>query len=334
LENRNSYLGVKLAKKLLQYIKKRNLLPGYPNLRLVAEVVIERIISEIEKGELKPIGELEDFIFVQSQEYIKRIASRLFLEGRKLRDVIQLAPIKLILIIGAGFSFEAGMPLTRHLSLILKPMGFDFKGYEDIKEAFRKISQDKEKDKEFKERFILYLKEGLQRGEIKITEAHEIVIKKFGDDKILEILCLNWDNLLEICYKKLTGNKILKINRENVSIQEDTFLHCLWKFHGDVDDPDYEWIYPGTKGRVFSNFKKYLEFLIKQRKYTLCGLVVGYSELDEEMGNVIEMIEKSFVLFRVGMDMRLFNKHKNYILAPARWILPQIFSDQTNNNEK
>jgi hypothetical protein len=191
LENRNSYLGVKLAKKLLQYIKKRNLLPGYPNLRLVAEVVIERIISEIEKGELKPIGELEDFIFVQSQEYIKRIASRLFLEGRKLRDVIQLAPIKLILIIGAGFSFEAGMPLTRHLSLILKPMGFDVKEYEDIKEAFRKISQDKEKDKEFKERFILYLKEGLQRGEIKITEAHEIVIKKFGDDKILEILCLN-----------------------------------------------------------------------------------------------------------------------------------------------
>jgi hypothetical protein len=327
LKNRNFYLGVKLAKKLLEYIKKRNLLPGYPNLRLVAEVVIERIISEIEKGELKPIGELEDFIFVQGQEYIKRIASRLFLEGRKLSDVIQLAPIKLILIIGAGFSFEAGIPLTKHLSLVLKPMGFEVKEYEDIKEAFRKISQDKDKEKEFKERFILYLKEGLQRREIKITEAHEIVIKKFGDDRILEILCLNWDNLLEICYKKLTGNKIPKINRENVSIQEDTFLHYLWKFHGDVEDPDYEWIYPGTKGRVFSNFKKYLEFLIKQRKYTLCGLVVGYSELDEEMGNVIEMIEKSFVLFRVGMDMRLFNKYENYILAPARWILPQIFSD-------
>lgn len=327
MKNRNFYLGVKLAKKLLEYIKKRNLLPGYPNLRLVAEVVIERIISEIEKGELKPIGELEDFIFVQGQEYIKRIASRLFLEGRKLSDVIQLAPIKLILIIGAGFSFEAGIPLTKHLSLVLKPMGFEVKEYEDIKEAFRKISQDKDKEKEFKERFILYLKEGLQRREIKITEAHEIVIKKFGDDRILEILCLNWDNLLEICYKKLTGNKIPKINRENVSIQEDTFLHYLWKFHGDVEDPDYEWIYPGTKGRVFSNFKKYLEFLIKQRKYTLCGLVVGYSELDEEMGNVIEMIEKSFVLFRVGMDMRLFNKYENYILAPARWILPQIFSD-------
>jgi hypothetical protein len=87
------YLGLKLSDKLYKYLEKTNLLPGYPNLRLVAEVVIERIISEIEKGELKPIGELEDFIFVQGQEYIKIIASRLFLEGRKLRDVIQLAPI-------------------------------------------------------------------------------------------------------------------------------------------------------------------------------------------------------------------------------------------------
>jgi hypothetical protein len=326
--NQHFDLGAKVSERLLQYLENRGLLPRYPNLRLLAEDVVERIISEIEKGELKPIGELEEFIFVQGQEYIKRIAARLFIEGRKLRAAIQLAPLKLILVIGAGFSFEAGMPLTSHLVFILKPMGFTVKDYEDIKEAFTKISRDESKDKEFKERFISYLNEGLRNGDIKITEAHKIVIEKFRDEKILEILCLNWDNLLELCYKKLMGKEIPKINREDIFVPEDTFLHYLWKFHGDVEEPEYKWIYPGANGRVFPNFIKYLQFLIKQRSYTLCGLIVGYSELDEQVHNIIEIIQQNFELFRIGMDMRLFSKYKNYILAPARWILPQIFSNQ------
>jgi hypothetical protein len=326
--NRHFYLGAKVSNTLLQYIKKSGLLPGYPNLHLLAEDVVERIISEIENGKLKPIGEMEEFILVQGQEYIMRIATRLFLKRRKLKEAIQLAPLKLILIIGAGFSFEAGMPLTSHLIFILKSMSFAVKDYKDIKEAFKKISQDESKDKEFKERFISYLKEGLQSGDIKITEAHEVVIKKFRDEKILEILCLNWDNLLELCYKKLMGKDIFKINREDIFVSENTFLHYLWKFHGDVEDPEYKWIYPGANGRVFSSFIKYLQFLIKQQKYTLCGLIVGYSELDEQVHNIIDIIQQNFELFRIGMDMRLFNEHENYILAPARWILPQIFSNQ------
>jgi len=45
---------------------------------------------------------------------------------------------------------------------------------------------------------------------------------------------------------------------------------------------------------------------------------------------VIRPLESSKYIhtFRVGMDLRLFNQYpKNYIVAPAEWIVPVLFEE-------
>lgn len=334
-----------LSKRLQGAIEKY--LPNFPKKELLALMIAKHVINEMEtlfkevENNYEIKIEFKSEVYVSSSlDYIRAISRRL---GEKLDELLRrIRAYKIIAVIGAGASFEAGIPLTRDLEPILKQIlgekvleqieqQVKQTGKDPLKECFKIISNDKRKDSEFKKRFRELIEAGLKYGHIEITEAQKIIVEEFIKGKVVEIICLNWDNLLEICYRKI-GKEPCKINRDECpkyireKIEKCEFAHCIWKFHGDVEDLEYEWIYPGMEGRVLQTFKDYYNNKIKKSKTTFIVLVLGYSEADEEIKkNIIEFLEENHTIYRIGMSLDLLKKYDNYIFAPLEWIVPFIF---------
>lgn len=289
-------------------------IPYYPNKELLHDLILAKVVEdlnrEIQSGKIPSLPP-KDEIERRYKDYLFNIRICLFklLREQRIQDLVKSH--RVILLVGAGLSSEAGIPLTKFLSK------FDFK----------KIKEDKKMQQEFKMKFK---SEFLEREIIKHTDAHNIVAEMFHRKVVIEIICLNWDDLIERAYESKFG-KIRKINREEqqpFDDDNDGFYHYLWKLHGDIRDLDYDWIYPGMKGRVFQSLQKYI---LELKSHVLIFLIVGYSEQDEEIKEkIIEPLESSLYIYtyRIGMDLELFDKYpEKYIVIPAEWGLPMVFEE-------
>ncbi|MDG6998191.1 MAG: SIR2 family protein [Nitrososphaerota archaeon] len=300
------------------------LFPGIPDPSELAGKIVAKVIDEVEGATSDSFEDGVDpsfYLLVMAQSYAARIAERLFRLESKFKNSFKVN-YKVVLIVGAGLSFESGLPLSIHLENILKSMGFNLQEDNEIKSIFEKIGSDSKRDVEFKTKF----RNIVSNGGVAPTPAHHVICKKFEENKIIDILCYNWDNLIEQSYTQLYGHPIKKVSLPFASAGNfDDFVHALWKLHGDVENLGETWVYPGFDSEIPESLKSYCKFLSSQVASTLIVLVVGCSEADEDLLSVLAELGKFCAIYRLGMDMRLFHLHDDYLLAPAGWMLPQLF---------
>jgi hypothetical protein len=291
----------------------------------LADIILRQVIYEAEE-ELKRgilIPNKKRYLYKKCKEYIDAIKHQLARFMIHESIYAQIRGYRIFMIIGAGFSTEGGVPLAKHLGRMLECKN----------------------QKEFKNQFLNFL----QTGDVRITDAHFMVAREFfSERKIIEIICLNWDNFIEDAFRKMCeeqriskdiANNMIKnrkINREEQQAFDDDndgFYHYIWKFCGDVEDLDYRWILPGEEERIFSSFIKYFEKF--KENSSVIMLIVGYSErYQEKIGQskicreIIKPLEDKYKwkTFRVGLDLELFHNYRdNYIVAPANWFIPLLF---------
>jgi hypothetical protein len=214
-----------------------------------------------------------------------------------------------IFLVGAGLSFESGIPLTKVLKELLEFCGAN--NYDELR-----------KDEQKCEKFKLEFKRICDKKNV--GTSHKLIALNFPKH-ILEIICLNWDNLIERAAKEL-GREIHKINEDVAVVGE----RHLWKFHGDVENIKTdnvkgkgEWVFPDEGGYVFNNFIKYIEEKgLLKRMFTF--VIVGYSEREEEIyEKIIKSFEKRRPTFRVGLDLKRLHE-ENYIVGSADFVLKEI----------
>jgi len=277
----------------------------------VFDIVIQAEKKKIPKNILSyPPGIVLARIQEQALATIRSILSQ-DSKMKKLRERIK--SYESIFLVGAGISFESGIPLTRILQDVLCFSGAN---------SYEELTKNQKKCKIFKQKF----------GEIcnkkKHCKSHLLLVTNFPE-YIKEIICLNWDNLIERCGITLSPPR--KINKINEDIPVNT-QNNLWKFHGDVDNIKNDnvkgeggWIFPHEEGYVFNCFTDYVKKSgISNSLFTF--VIVGYSEKEKEIVNkIIEIFEKEppRPTFRIGFDLSCLNDEK-YIFGPSDYILPRI----------
>ena len=218
-----------------------------------------------------------------------------------------------IFLVGAGVSYESSIPLARHLS--------DLLGVCRVRD-YCELNGDSEKCYQFKKDFKKICEDK------PIGASHRLIALNFPKH-IREIICLNWDNMIEKAYKECHNMDIPKINEE-IYIPHDEKGY-LWKFHGDVENIKEDnirgqggWIFPDEEGYIFDCFHRYVEANLSTDPFVF--IIAGYSESDSEIcDNIIECFESDppRQTFRIGLNLEHLND-SNYIVGTPDFILPKI----------
>lgn len=219
---------------------------------------------------------------------------------------------KSIFVVGAGLSFESDVPMTEDLSDLLLFNGAS--GYSDLR-------NDPTKCYNFKNSFKKLI------SNHKPGKSHMLIAENFPD-KIGEIICLNWDDMIEKAFAIIEKDS-KKVNKDLPTSGK----HHLWKFHGDVQEfntmniaGNLGWIFPDEGGYVFSNFEKYVsDSKLKKELFTI--FIVGYSESDVQVESVVTSLEKSppRPTYRVGMSLGKV-QNEFYLLGPAPYVLERVLT--------
>lgn len=277
--------------------------------------VFDMIIREAKKKIPKEILSFPPaIILARIEEHAFTIILGILSQDNKIRGTQErIKSYGSVFLVGAGISFESGIPLTRVLQDLLKFCRAS--NYEEL-------SKDKEKCLKFKREFGKICKKK------EPSRSHQSIVINFPK-YIEQIICLNWDNLIEKCGKSLSPPK--NINKINEDIPVSTKNH-IWKFHGDVDNIKEDnikgmggWVFPHEEGHVF---KCFIDYIKNSRLSTslFTFVIAGYSEREKEIcDKIISLFEKEppRPTFRVGLDLtRLHNTQ--YIFGPSDYILPKI----------
>lgn len=233
-------------------------------------------------------------------------------QGSKIRNARDsIVSYGSIVLVGAGISWESGIPLSRVLTQLLAFCGAS--DYEELK-------TDREKCSLFKSEF----RKVCRKKEPGIS--HKKIVTNFPKH-IWEIICLNWDDLIERASVCISGEKLKKVNRD----EPVSGKNFLWKFHGDVEDlgnnekVNGRWIFPSEEGHVFQCFLDYVEkHNIIDSMFTF--IIAGYSEGEEAVyKNIIQRFEKERrrPTFRIGLDIERVHD-SCYIVGPADYVLEEI----------
>ncbi len=301
--------------------KLRSEFPDYPDHRTLANLIRLKVVEDckksIEKG-IQPSRRHEDEIRRKFEDYIYLVVQA---KCRLLdKDCVpeKISDNHAILLIGTGFSENSALSLTDSLDSVR--VHLKAKSFEEVSEK---------KDEEFKR---LFMKEILGK-KIRQTEAHTVIAEMFHAEVITEIISLNWDNLIEKAHDKF--GVIRKINDETIvpTFYKDGYYHYLWKFSGDVDKFEDKWIYPGMKERVFQSFLEYIPSLMD---HMYVFLLIGYSEREGDIKDkIIRPWQDSWpdLVYSIGMDLSQVDNSKNYMVAPANWIMPLLFKGGQNKAE-
>lgn len=282
--------------------------------------VIERAIDEalvdvIKRKNHPKFGELPEFwvgkIHTLAFLYIKGVVT----QDKKLENLRdRINSYKSVFVVGAGISFEVGIPFTSHLKDILKflrcddynQLRFDDQRCLGFKEKFKEVCDDK-----------------------RTSISHRLLSQNLGK-KIRDIVCLNWDDLIERAAQEY-GYQI-KILSEDT--QNPVSGGCLWKCHGDIRNIKINnvkgsggWVFPDEGGFVFDCFLRYLADDKGLGNSLFVIIIVGYSGNDKRVNKVIKTLEdnKRRLTYRVGLNLRLL-KNENYIVGPSDYILPKILT--------
>jgi len=213
-----------------------------------------------------------------------------------------------VFITGAGLSFESGMPLHKVLDQLLRFC--EAKDYSELR-------NDEKKCLKFKHEFAR------RCCGTDPSISHELIAGNCGV-YIREVICMNWDNLIEQAARKL-NKEIPKVNEEG-AVCAGTHL---WKFHGDVENVKKNnirgnggWVFPDEQGYVFDCFLRYLEeSKLKEEMFTL--VIVGYNEQEKDVyEKVIVPMEKTppRPTFRIGLNLERLHE-EGYLVGPADYVL-------------
>lgn len=247
-------------------------------------------------------------------EYAFRYISMALGQSKKWNDAKEkIRSYSSIFLVGAGLSFECGVPLTKHLGDLLKFCKAD--SYCDLRDNSRKCLRFK---REFKR----------VCGMKPISDSHSLIALNFPKH-IREIICLNWDDLIEKASRE-NDRAIPKVNVDaNETLNGGGYL---WKFHGDVEDITGDnirgrggWIFPDEAGYIFDCFSEYVKGAGLNTQFFVF-VIVGYSEKDEEIYNkIIKCFEKEppRPTFRIGLNLERLDD-ENYIVGTPDFILPKI----------
>ncbi len=216
-----------------------------------------------------------------------------------------------IFLIGAGLSYESDMPLSNILNDLLV-----FCGVTDWDE----LRKDSKKLLHFKRQFKIICDRKTP------SKSHQLIIKNFPNH-ILEIICLNWDDLFERA-ARLVGVSINKQNEDRPT----TTVRYLWKFHGDTENIKEDnikgqggWVLPDEQGYVFDSFLKYMNLTgLNKQLFTL--VIIGYNEKEEVIYHKFIsplQLGQPRPTYRIGLDLK--NLHKdNYLIGPADFTINKI----------
>lgn len=208
-----------------------------------------------------------------------------------------------ILVIGAGGSYESGMPLyaqfpafiwrviDRYKELKVE-MGFneninakDIIGSDTqkIMQSFNFIKNNKNALRYFKEQF----KSINDHHNKKNSEVHMGICKLIHCGYIKLVVSLNWDDLLETSWERIYGTGI---NSNRIQ---------LIKPHGDVRNLEGRWLLPNEDGDI-SDEELLLINSIKS-DYFLDIVILGYSESDKVfVEKALEPNYKDSKVFRIS----------------------------------
>lgn len=208
-----------------------------------------------------------------------------------------------VLILGAGASLKAGMPLYAQFPMIMwrvidenPEIKDDFREHRNISardiignktdkimEAFQYISKYPNAIKSFKIHFQSIANKHKQTP----SEVHNNICKLIHEGIIRLVISLNWDDLLETAWTNLYGTDI---NGELIQ---------LIKPHGDVKDLESKWTFPHEPGYVSIENKQIINDILQDDIYTF--VVLGYSENDQTIvDEIINPKESQNLFFRIS----------------------------------
>lgn len=208
-----------------------------------------------------------------------------------------------ILVMGAGASFESGLPLYAQFAPVVwqvvdecdnikeslkydlttpakKLIGNDIK---KIKPIFNYIESNNLANSKFKELF----KSVNDKHKSGPLVVHENICKLIHMGHIKLVISFNWDDLLETAWESLYGTNINE-NRIN-----------LLKPHGDIRNPSDKWIYPNSAGFLSNKDMYAIEAALNNSPSTF--VILGYSEQDSIISDTfIKPNENKYVVYRIS----------------------------------
>ena len=208
-----------------------------------------------------------------------------------------------ILIIGAGASFESGLPLYPQFAPIVWQVVDEFSELKDsfkcdatvpaksiigndiekIKQMFNYIEAHAFADTRFKELF----KSVNDKHKGNNLVVHKNICKLIHAGYIKLVVSFNWDDLLETAWESLYSTHINE-NKTN-----------LIKPHGDVRSPFTKWIYPNCAGFLSESNISTIESVMETGPSTF--IILGYSEQDRIISDAfIKPNENKYVLYRIS----------------------------------
>ncbi|HEX9896438.1 MAG TPA: hypothetical protein VGA85_02085 [Dehalococcoidales bacterium] len=216
-----------------------------------------------------------------------------------------------VFLAGAGVSFESELPLSDTLEYLKRFCKAT---------SWIDLRSDISKCHNFKLQFKIV-------SDRKVPSAsHKLLIKNFPS-KVLEIICLNWDDLFERA-ANLQKRTISKQN-QNTTV---TGMRHLWKFHGDValitnDNVAGQggWIFPDQDGYVFDSFIQYtVNTNLKNEPFTF--IIIGYNEKEQAIyDKIIRPLELSppRPTYRIGLQLDKLHD-QTYIVGTSDFVLKQL----------
>lgn len=210
-----------------------------------------------------------------------------------------------ILVIGAGASYEMGLPLYAQFPEIIWRIFDEFPELKDemgykresfakecigkdvnlIKASFTYIEKHQGACRKFKKIFNEICKEHSSQ----ISNVHRVICKLLHENKIKLVISLNWDDLLEQAWEDAYGTDI---NGEYTQ---------LLKPHGDVRDIDGKWIFPNNPGFVSTEEMDIIHSIVNEKP--IAFVILGYSENDRTIvEKIIEPLSNISETYRIGLD--------------------------------
>lgn len=208
-----------------------------------------------------------------------------------------------ILVIGAGGSYESGMPLYAQFPAFIwrvidkykeikVAMGFDEdinakeiigSDTQKIMQSFNFIKSNNNALRYFKELF----KSINDHHNKNISEVHEGICKLIHCGYIKLVVSLNWDDLLETSWERIYGTGI---NSNRIQ---------LIKPHGDVRNLEGRWLLPNEDGNISDEELRIINST--KNDYFLDIVILGYSESDKIfVEKALEPNYKDSKVFRIS----------------------------------
>lgn len=228
-----------------------------------------------------------------------------------------------IVVLGAGASFEAGLPLysqfpsmvwqtVDEFTAIKEKLNYSIdipakkiigENEEKIKRSFEYIENEEGASLRFKELF----KAVNDKHKNKASYVHESLCKLIHIGYVKLVISFNWDDLLECAWERIYGTNI-NANKIN-----------LIKPHGDVRSINKKWIFPNSPGELSTGELNLINDITRDEVGAF--IVLGYSEQDRVISDLLIQPNES--------------KYKVYRIAPIPTAyIPSKASDALHNMSK